>query len=324
MKRLRAPAALCLLLTACNESSPSTLDPSGPAAQRIERLWWILLAIASVVFVTVVALMLYSIVKRRRDSGSTDDDRWGERMIAIGGVAVPTVILAVVFFISLGDIRFLSNDPGDDALRVEVEGRLWWWEIRYPGTDAVTANEIHIPVGEPVVLELTTDDVIHSVWIPQLQAKTDMIPGRTNEMTIEADEPGTYRGQCAEFCGLQHAKMAFVVIAEQRDAFDRWLATEASSRAVPGDRQAEELYLISSCAGCHAIRGTPATSDRGPDLTHLASRVTLAAGTLTNTRDNLTRWIRDPQSIKPGADMPPAELTSDELRILVDYLEALR
>ena len=303
--------------------NPSILDPGGPGAARIENLWWLLFWIAAVVFVVVIGLMTFAVVHRKDDPDTSPTPKWGERMIAIGGVAIPVVILAFVFIVSLGDIRFLSASPGDDALRVDVEGRLWWWKVSYPGTDAVTANEIHIPAGEPVVLRLTTDDVIHSVWVPQLQAKTDMIPGRVNEMTIEADEPGTFRGQCAEFCGLQHARMAFFVIAHSRDDFDAWLANEASDRAEPiAGTPGEEVFLTSTCAGCHAVRGTTATSDRGPDLTHFGTREYLAAGTV-RSEDVLAKFLLDPQLYKPGIKMPPTTFEPGELEALVTYLRGL-
>ena len=329
---MNAPRALfvglCVFMAACSTgTSPSALDPRGPAAARIERLWWLLLWIAVAVFAVVVALMVVAIVRRggrqEDEEPGAEEPRWGERLIAIGGVVVPTIVLATVFLVSLADIRFLSADPDAGALRIEVEGRLWWWEVRYPEAGAVTANEIHIPVGTPVTLELTTDDVIHSVWIPELSSKTDMIPGRTNEMTLEADETGTYRGQCAEFCGLQHAKMAFYVVAEEPDDFRRWLANESAPREADGAGAAEDLYLRSSCAGCHAIRGTAADSDRGPDLTHFGSRGWIAAGELPNTRANLIQWIEDPQGIKPGAKMPPSELNRAEVEAIARYLEGL-
>ena len=305
--------------------NPSILDPAGPGAARIEDLWWLLFWIAVAVFVVVISLMVFAVVRRKDEADTRAEPRWGERMIAIGGVAIPVVILAYVFMVSLSDIRFLSATPPADALRVDVEGRLWWWEVRYPGTTAVTANEIHIPTGEPVVLRLTTDDVIHSVWIPQLQAKTDMIPGRVNEMTIEADEPGTYRGQCAEFCGLQHARMAFFVIAHSPDDFQLWLANESDERrapTTPEQRRGEEVFLTSTCVGCHAIRGTRAVADRGPDLTHLGTREYIAAGTVRREHA-LAKFLLFPQTYKPGIKMPPTTFAPGELEALVAYLDSL-
>ena len=306
--------------------NPSILDPAGPGANRIEDLWWLLFWIAVAVFAVVISLMVVAVLRKNEDADTRGEPCWGERLIAIGGVAIPVVILTFVFVVSLSDIKFLSAAPPADALRVDVEGRLWWWEVRYPGTGAVTANEIHIPAGEPVVLRLTTDDVIHSVWIPQLQAKTDMIPGRVNEMTIEADAPGTYRGQCAEFCGLQHARMAFFVVAHSPDDFELWLANEADERRAPTTReqqQGEEVFLTSTCVGCHAIRGTRAAADRGPDLTHIGTREYIAAGTVRRER-SLAKFLLFPQTYKPGIKMPPTTFAPGELEALVAYLESLQ
>lgn len=303
------------------------LDPAGVAARRVAGLWWLLLWISIVVGLFVAALLLYAIRKGR----ATDGDRlevdrrpvpWGERFIIITGVVVPSFILAAVFLVSLRDMNALSAPEPAPSLTIEVVARDWWWEVRYPGTEAVTANEIHIPSGEPVRILLTSGDVIHSFWVPRLQVKKDAVTGTENEMWLEADRPGRYRGQCAEFCGLQHANMIFWVIAEERSEFEDWLANEAS----PADTEeiaGEEVFLGSTCVGCHAIRGTEAAATVGPDLTHLAARETIASGVLDNTRGNLATWILDPQSVKPGVTMPPTEFTPDELNAILDYLESL-
>jgi cytochrome c oxidase subunit 2 len=303
------------------------LDPQGPGAERIARLWWLMLAISAVVFAVVVGFLVVALARRRGDPDrSAEQPRWGDRLVILGGVVIPSVILISVFAVSLRDLGALAGARDPEALRVEVEGNLWWWEVRYPDTGAITANEIHIPSGEPVILELTTRDVIHSVWAPELQAKLDMIPGRTNTLTIEADEPGVYRGQCAEYCGLQHARMAFYVVAHESTEFDAWLRSETDDRAEPATaaaREGERIFLTSSCAGCHAVRGTAADGDLGPDLTHVAARDRLAAGTIPNDRPSLERWISDPQSVKPGAEMPESELTPSELEAVLAYLEGL-
>lgn len=318
------PAAL--LLAACEASSPSILEPAGPGARRIEGLWWILFWVAGAVFLVVLALMAIALWRARRtDASIATHVGWGEPFIVVAGVALPALILGAVFLVSLGDLAALSNDEGDDALTIEVVGKVWWWEARYPN-GAVTANEIHVPVGEPVELELTTTDVIHSFWVPRLQAKVDMIPGRVNRMSIQADEPGRYRGQCAEFCGLQHANMAFYVVAEPPQEFEEWVAMEAAPADEPvqsGAARGRDVFLGSTCAGCHAIRGTPASAELGPDLTHLDARATIGAGLFANTRANLARFIVDPQEVKPGITMPPTELTAAELDALLDYLEQL-
>jgi cytochrome c oxidase subunit 2 len=285
-----------------------------------------MLWISVAVFLVVLGFLVAAYAKGlSRKPASRSEVRWGEPLVIVGGIVAPGLILGAVFVVALRDMSALSEPPGEPGVTIEVVGHDWWWEARYPG-GAVTANEIHIPVGEPVQLELTSDDVIHSFWVPQLQAKTDLISGQTNEMWIQADEAGTFRGQCAEFCALQHANMIFYVIAEPRSEFDDWLANEASDAPGPVGSAAargEDVFLSSDCAGCHAIRGTDADATVGPDLTHLAARKTIGAGVLDNTRDNLAQWILDPQGVKPGVTMPPTELSADELDALLDYLEEL-
>lgn len=286
-------------------------------------MFWIALA----VFLIVLIFLAIAVIRaRRKDAEPATDASWGEPFVVIAGVVLPSLILAFVFVISLRDMRALSAPSEDARLEIEVVGHDWWWEVRYPGSDAVTANEIHIPTGEPVRLELTAADVIHSFWVPQLQAKTDMIPGKVNYTWIEADAPGRYRGQCAEFCGLQHANMIVYVVAQPPAEFDEWLANEAQSASPPTDDAAaagENVFMNTTCVGCHAIRGTAAVSQIGPDLTHLAQRETIAAGVLANTRANLARFVTEPHDVKPGVAMPPTALTPEELEALLDYLEQL-
>lgn len=319
-------AVVALLGAGCDEGSPSTLDSRGPGAARIEGLWWLMLWISVVVMAIVLGFLVLAVVKgRRADAVADHRARWGEPLIVVAGVIIPAVILTAVFALSLRDMAALAQPDEPASMTVEVVGHDWWWEARYDG-GIVTANEIHIPAGQPVRVELTTDDVIHSFWVPQLQAKTDMIPGRINHTWLEADRPGRYRGQCAEFCGLQHAKMAFFVVAQSPDDFDAWLEDQSEPGQQPVDASAlagREVFLNSTCAGCHAIEGTAADADVGPDLTHLASRDTIASGVLDNNRNNLEKFVSDPQSLKPGVSMPPTELSSEDLQALVDYLEQL-
>jgi cytochrome c oxidase subunit 2 len=286
-----------------------------------------MLWISVAVFVVVLAFLVAAVVKsRRKEAVAAAHPRWGEPFVVIGGIVVPSLVLVAVFVVSLRDMAALSSPESEPRITIEVVGHDWWWEVVYPEAAAVTANEIHVPVGEPVRLELTTGDVIHSFWVPQLQAKTDLIPGQTNVMWLEADEPGRYRGQCAEYCGLQHANMIFYVVAEPAAEFRTWLGEQAGDAPEPQDLSAaagREVFLNNTCAGCHAIRGTEADATLGPDLTHLAGRDTIAAGVLDNTRGDLASWIVDPQGVKPGATMPPTSLTADELENLLDYLEQL-
>ena len=306
-----------------NGDPPSLIDPAGPGAERIADLWWLMLWIAVAVFAVVVGFLLAALLRARRRDDHLLDERpaWAERFIVLAGVVIPAVILIGVFVHSLGVMSAVAGRDG--ALTIDVTGHYWWWEVVYEG-GVVTANEIHIPVGEPVRVRLESADVVHSFWVPRLQAKTDMIPGRVNELWLQADRPGTYRGLCAEFCGLQHAKMGFLVIAEPRAAFDEWVAGESEDETGdPATAEGREVFLSSNCVGCHSVRGTTEESSFGPDLTHFGSRRTLAAAAAESTSENLARWIADPQDLKPGAKMPPTELTDAELNALVDYLEGL-
>ncbi len=249
--------------------------------------------------------------------------------VAVAAGATVATLIAVLF-LSFGSGKELTGTAPPDALQIRVTGRQWFWDVEYrdsvPSRWATTANEIHVPVGRPVVFQLRSNDVIHSFWVPNLGVKRDMIPGQETSIWFQADTPGVYRGQCAEFCGHQHAKMAFLVVAEPPDRFAAWLDRQRDTARTPGDslaRRGQEVFLASSCVMCHAIGGTPAGSRVGPNLTHLASRRTIAAGTLPNSRGHLAGWIVDPQQIKPGARMPPNALEPHDLQALLAYLESL-
>jgi cytochrome c oxidase subunit II len=325
----RSPTAMAflaaLVCSSCGGSA-STLEPGGPVAARIEGLWWLILWIATVAFVVVVGFLLVAVVRSRRTGGRDQTPSpSGERFVILSGIVVPAVVLIAVFVVSLRDMNDLARAGQGSRLVVEVVAHDWWWEVRYPN-GGVTANEIHVPVGEPVRVKLETADVIHSFWVPRLAGKVDNVTGRTNWMWLEADEPGRYRGQCAEFCGLQHAKMEFFVVARPASEFQAWLEDVAAPAAQPTGVAAvgQEVFLGTTCVGCHAIEGTEAGATVGPDLTHVAGRETLMAGAVANTRANLARVITDPQAIKPGAAMPPTDLDPEQLEALLDYLEGLR
>jgi cytochrome c oxidase subunit 2 len=212
-------------------------------------------------------------------------------------------------------------------LTIQVVGRLWFWDVRYPGTSVVTANEIHIPARTRVNVVATTDDVIHSFWVPQLNRKIDMIPGRRNRVLLSSDKPGRYRGQCAEFCGLEHARMSMYVFVQEPNDFRRWLRGQAAAARAPSSaaaRAGQTAFQRDGCASCHAIRGTAARGQVGPDLTHVGSRSSIAALTLPNTAAALTAWLRDPQHAKPGNRMPDLDLSRGDIRSLVAYLEGLK
>jgi cytochrome c oxidase subunit 2 len=246
-------------------------------------------------------------------------------------VVFPTVVLLGLFVYVMVVLAEVDRPAPEGALTVEVIGRQFWWEVHYydgSGEHLLeTANEIHIPVGAPVRVRLRSADVIHSFWIPRLAGKLDMIPGRTNEFSISADSSGTYRGQCAEYCGLQHAKMSMLLIAQPPEDFERWVAAQAADAPLPADstsRYGREVFLTTACAACHAIRGTPATGEIGPDLTHVASRRTLAALAIPNTRGHMGGWIVNPQSIKPGANMPAVPLDRGQFEAVLEYMMSLR
>ncbi|HET6521398.1 MAG TPA: c-type cytochrome, partial [Geminicoccaceae bacterium] len=258
--------------------------------------------------------------------------RHGHAFILGGGVALPVVVLSALLVSSFVVSRELTAPVPDDALRIEVVGKQWWWEVRYLPPDGsgpvVSANEVHLPVGRPVELRLAASDVIHSFWVPRLAGKTDMIPGRVNRLVVHATEPGTFRGQCAEYCGGPHAWMAFYAVAQPPDDFAAWLEREARPAAEPSDpflARGRDLFLNSGCGACHTVRGTPADGAFGPDLTHVGGRASIGAGILPNNVGTLAGWIADTQHIKPDNRMP-AFNTFDglELRALAAYLGSLR
>jgi cytochrome c oxidase subunit 2 len=247
------------------------------------------------------------------------------------GVALTVLVLLVFLTYDLSVGRAMTPAPRKNPLIISITGLQWYWQVEYPDSTPqhriTTANEIHIPVGEPVVLLLSSRDVIHSIWVPNLDGKKDLVPGYTQSAWFQADTAGVYRGQCAEFCGQQHAKMGVVVIAEPRPQFEAWQRAARMPQAPPTDAaalQGQTVFMQSTCVMCHAIEGTSAGSNNGPPLTHFATRRTIAAASLANTRENLSRWIRDPQGIKPGTRMPPTDLTPAELDALLTYLQSLK
>jgi cytochrome c oxidase subunit II len=320
---------LALLLGACSTGSPSALDPQGPDANRIAWLWWFMFAVSAFVIVLVTVLLLLGILPRpRRRYRPRETPAWAWRIVLLGGVVFPVLVLSALWVLTLRDIRAISATRRN-ALTVAVVGHDWWWEVRYPEQRIVTANEIHIPTGQPVKILLTTNDVLHSFWVPQLAGKTDLIAGKTNVMWLQADRTGVYRGQCAEFCGLQHAHMAFLVIAQVPAEFQTWLYRESPGPPVivpygKNPPRGQQVFTGTTCAECHTIRGTTARGTVGPDLTHFGGRTTIGAGTVPNTRGNLGGWIVDSQSIKPGNLMPPIQVSPQDLQALIDYLESLQ
>jgi cytochrome c oxidase subunit 2 len=289
--------------------------------------------LGAAVFVVFCAGLAYALAHRRDEPSAPtpERDRRRTRMILLFGGLLPALILLPLLFWTFSTISALDPRARQADLVVDVVGRQWWWEVRYhdrePGRWFTTANELHVPVGRRVELRLTSADVIHSFWIPELQGKTDLIPGRENVMWIEASRPGVYGGQCAEYCGLQHANMGLLVVAQPAGEYERWAARQRSAGAEPADsvtRAGQAAFTRSACALCHTVRGTTAGGNLGPDLTHVAGRRTLAAGLLPNTPGHLGGWISNPQALKPGARMPRVPLSREEFGLIHHYLQTLR
>jgi len=333
--RLRLAALLATALLAGCSRFRGALSPMGEGSDRIAWLFWLFTAVCAVVWLLVVLALALGLAGRhpgRPDPLAPEPrrDRIARRVVGICVVATGVVLLVLTGF-SWWTGKGLAALGGQPALTLRITGNQWWWQVQYeddqPGRVLTTANEIHIPVGEPVQIKLEANDVIHSFWVPQLSGKEDLIPGRQNIITIKADAPGRYRGQCAEFCGLQHAKMALLVVAEPRPDFDAWRDAQLAAAAEPQDdeaRRGRDVFQSKPCMMCHQIRGTSAGGRTGPELTHIGSRETIAAGALPMTRGALAAWIADPQTIKPGTNMPRVDLDADELNALVAYLEGLK
>ncbi|HEY0777283.1 MAG TPA: cytochrome c oxidase subunit II [Gemmatirosa sp.] len=341
-----APRSTLALLALLPRQVPTTLSifaARGRAAMESAALGWGLIVISVIVFLIFLGFLALPLWRNRgrgdlsmagaaqavRDQHDHPDEIRG---ILLLGLALPALVLAAVFVWSTIKTSaqaqpFAVNDP-DASERADavVIGHQWWWEVRYPRDGVLTANELHVPVGRRVRIALSTEDVNHSFWVPQLAGKTDLVAGQVNTIWLEADTAGTYYGECAEFCGPQHAHMGFTVVAESPADYADWLATQHAP-AVPATQpevQAGRAAFASlGCAGCHAVRGTVFQGRAGPDLTHLASRATLAAGTLPNTRGDLAGWVADPQRVKPGNRMPVVAMSGTDLQAVVAYLESL-
>ncbi|MBO9514913.1 MAG: c-type cytochrome [Variovorax sp.] len=318
-------------------AAQGVLDPAGVQAVRIHDLWlitlWTCMAVFAAILVALMAAMVHARRRARRAPAAAPRPIRAQRTrgVVVFASVLSATLLAALVVLDVSTDRALSRLPVADALHIEMIGSQWWWQARYRqddgGPDFAVANDLHVPVGRPVVVTLKSVDVIHTFWVPQLHGKKDMLPGRSATLQFRADRAGTFRGECAEFCGLQHALMAFSVTAESPERFADWQAHQArpAEPPPPGDAQrGQALFLSRSCAQCHTVRGTPATGTLGPDLTHVASRATLAAGTFANEPGLLAAWIVQPQSLKAGSTMPPSELPPEDVRLLVAYLGTLR
>lgn len=320
---------IATLLAGCG-GNQSALDPHGASSVALKDLIVLFALICSVIWLLVTGFLLWAVTRRRAEARR---DPAAERRMTVAVRASMTATVLIVAGLTMASFHTTRslNSGADAPVFVSVKGQQWWWQFTYrDGNQAPvfqTANEIHVPVGKDVHLELESIDVIHSLWIPSLAGKLDLIPGRKNVLTLRADRPGTYRGQCAEFCGLQHGHMAFLVIAQDEGGYRQWVAAQAAPATEPSDAEAaagKAVFMSKPCAACHTIRGTPATGSSGPDLTHVGGRQTIGAGLLETTRGSLAAWIADPQTLKPGNNMPLVPLTGEELRQLSAYMEGLR
>jgi cytochrome c oxidase subunit 2 len=304
----------------------SILSGDGSESSHIAKIWWITFGMAAFVYVVVAGLIVYALTRGRRRGAHTS--RLHETgFIWIGGVAVPAVILAVIAVMTVASTADLRT-PQRGELQVDVQGNDWWWGVRYPASGVATANEIHLPVDRPVDIRLTSRDVVHSFWVPELAGKEDVVPGQPNHLRFTPEHVGTYVGHCAEFCGIQHAHMGFLVVVQSPADFGRWLARRTTTRVEPVSDEAlagASLFQSLACAGCHTIRGTEATGKVGPDLSDVGSRLEIGAGAMRNTPENLAKWIYDAQAVKPGVIMPPFHtLSARERQEIATYLESLK
>ncbi len=332
--RIIAGSSLALL-AGCGHPQ-SMFAPGGPAAGNLANLGWFVFILFIAVAVIMWVLLGWAAFRRRGtfEEHAPVDVGGGQPWILIGGFAIPFVILAAVFVVGLDAMaEFPLEGPHETVpADIRVTGHRWWWEINYIkgqlDQQITTANEIHIPVGRPVDIDLTSDDVIHSFFVPRIHGKVDLVPGQTNRIRIQADQAGVYRGQCAEYCGAQHAHMILLVVADPPAQYDAWMARQIAPAEAPATEQqqrGEQLFLAKACVLCHTIRGTLAAAKVGPDLTHIAGRLGIASNMLPNTEANLEAWVTHAQSLKPQAVMPDvSEFTGQEVRDLVAYLKQLR
>jgi cytochrome c oxidase subunit 2 len=335
---IRTVAIVLAALALCACSGFQTmLDPAGDQARDIDVVWKTMLVVCGVMYVLVLGFLAWALWRARGAGRLAPDPITGEtpadpqlRRSLTGWTALIAAGLVVLTTVSFLVDRSLA-EAGPGPLKIKVTGNQWWWLIEYegdlPSENVLTANELHLPAGRPAVIELRANDVIHSFWVPNLSGKEDLIPGRINYIAVTPRRIGDFRGQCAEFCGLQHAKMAFDVRVDTQKDFEAWMRRQTTSAANPTDARAvtgKQVFNSKACVMCHRIQGTDAGGTTGPDLTHLKSRRHIAAGTLPNDRGSLQAWIADPQGIKPGTKMPRVPLSADELNAVVAYLETLK
>ena len=327
------------ILSACDKS-PSILSAEGPAARKEAGIAWMVFIICFVIFIGVTSVLLYSVFKfRARPNMPEPQQLHGNTKLEIAWTIAPTVVLFIIRAVTVSTMCALAQPKDPNTITVRAIGHQWWWEFQYNNGTVVTADEMHVPLNTVVHIDLVSDNVIHSFWVPQLTGKTDVIPGHNNTMWLEANKVGNYRGECAEFCGTQHAHMDFVVVAQTASDYQIWLAAQQNQAATPATGSVQEqglaVFKANGCASCHQIDGvTPSGPKIGPNLTHFGARQLIAGGVLTNTTDNLTAWLHNAQTVKPGVDMPAFDgsasaqgyhdISPDQLSQLVQYLQSLQ
>lgn len=305
------------------------MHPTSDFAGRLDSLFWQIFWWAIGVFVIVEGILIYTIVRfRARPDGERPKPVHGHTILELGWTIAPALILVAIAIPTIQTIFVVDRPSPEEAdLTIEVIGRQWWWEFRYPELGLVTANEAHVPIGRTVDLRLRSADVLHSFWVPRLGGKRDLVPGRENFLWFRPDSTGVFWGQCAEYCGTSHALMSLRVVVDEESDFEAWVANNQAPAAASSERlasQGRNVFMNNACISCHSIRGTQAQGVLGPDLTHVGSRLTIAAGVLDNNAENLARWIGNPQDVKPGSLMPNMDLTEPQIEQLVAYLQSLR
>ena len=328
-----------IFLTACGHGDQSAMDSAGIQAGRLGNLWWLFFFITAAVYLIVMLLLIVAFFRVPRAASVSEPDidpdaARDKRVsnIVKGAVAITVITVFMLMITSFRAGRAIDTlSQAQDPLEIKVTGQQWWWQVEYqnqiPSNMVTTANEIHIPVGRPIKIDLVSHDVIHSFWVPNLHGKKDLVPNYPTTIFFQADKPGTYWGQCAEYCGYEHAKMRLMVIAESPDDFDAWYAASQKPAPPPqtdSQKLGQQIFLRSVCTQCHTINGTDASGRVGPNLTHVASKPYIASASLVNNRENLMSWITDPQAIKPGIRMPMNSFSESDLNALVEYIQSLK
>ncbi|MDQ2716157.1 MAG: cytochrome c oxidase subunit II [Chloroflexota bacterium] len=323
-----------LLLVACGGTPPSTLNPAGPVANEESILFWFILVVATLVFVIVEGVLIWSIIRyRERPNMPTPRQTHGNTKLEIWWTIAPSIFLFAVLVFTIRTMFVLADPPaGSRTLQITAVGHQWWWEFDYANQKITTADDLYVPVGTAVEVQLSSNNVIHSFWIPELTGKTDVVPGHNNSKWFQGDRVGIYRGECAEFCGAQHAHMDFNVHVLSNNDFLTWVSGQQQDQAATANTPGGKLFKSMGCTACHGIVGInlssfqdpKATALIGPNLTHFGGRDLIAGGVLENTPANLTKWLQDPQGVKPGSDMIIGQLTPGQISTLVDFLENLK